>query len=100
MVFLWRCGPVRPSSALRWYGTLKIRKIATRLLFGGNLTRQPAYQGVRYRVVGDLANADTVMNDVFWVGVYPGLSVEAISYMIDTLHGAVKDLRPKEPIVE
>jgi CDP-4-dehydro-6-deoxyglucose reductase, E1 len=52
---------------------LNDRKIATRLLFAGNLVRQPAYAEVAYRVAGALPNADVIMNDVFWVGTYPGL---------------------------
>jgi len=65
---------------------LEKHKIATRLLFGGNLVRQPAYRDVRYRVMGDLENSDFVMNQVFWVGVYPGLSTEAIEFMVDIFH--------------
>jgi len=53
---------------------LESRRIATRMLFAGNLTRQPVFQGVNYRVAGDLANTDTVMHRTFWVGVYPGLT--------------------------
>ena len=60
---------------------LESKKIATRLLFGGNLTRQPAYQDVAYRTVGDLKNTDIVMNNTFWVGVYPGLSRDMIQYV-------------------
>ena len=67
-------------------GFLEKRKIATRLLFGGNLVRQPAYRDVKYRVVGELKNSDFVMNQVFWVGVYPGLSTEAIEFMVDIFH--------------
>jgi len=62
---------------------LEGRKIATRLLFGGNLTRQPAYRDVEHRIVGDLANTDLVMNRAFWIGVYPGLSEEMIGYVLD-----------------
>ena len=64
---------------------LEDRKIATRLLFGGNLVRQPAYQGRHFRVVGSLANADFVMNQVFWIGLYPGITPRMIDYTIETL---------------
>jgi CDP-6-deoxy-D-xylo-4-hexulose-3-dehydrase len=68
---------------------LESRKIATRLLFGGNLTRQPAYEGVTYRTVGDLPNSDFVMNNVFWVGVYPGMTSNHLDYVIESLHQVV-----------
>lgn len=68
---------------------LNSHKIGTRLLFGGNLVRQPAYQGVQYRIVGDLVNSDFVMNQVFWVGVYPGLAKPMLDYVIKELHGSV-----------
>ena len=64
------------------------RKIATRLLFGGNLTRQPAYKDVRYRKVGTLENSDVVMNQLFWIGVFPGLTRPMLDYMIEVLHMA------------
>lgn len=57
------------------------RHIGTRLLFGGNLTRQPYMIGRNYRVVGDLANTDVIMNDTFWVGIYPGLTQEMLEYV-------------------
>ncbi len=69
------------------------RKIGTRLLFGGNLVRQPAYADRSFRVVGTLTQTDFVMNQVFWVGVYPGLSTVMLDYVIDSLNNAVKDLK-------
>jgi CDP-6-deoxy-D-xylo-4-hexulose-3-dehydrase len=61
-------------------------KIATRLLFGGNLLRQPAFMGTPRRVVGELINTDIVMNDTFWIGVWPGLTIPMLDYMIEQLH--------------
>jgi CDP-6-deoxy-D-xylo-4-hexulose-3-dehydrase len=54
------------------------------MLFGGNLLKQPAYTGIRYRLNGSLENTDNVMNNLFWVGVYPGLTMEMLDYMIAT----------------
>lgn len=82
---------VRPESGVtreRVIGALDARRIGTRLLFGGNLVRQPAYREVEHRVVGDLANTDYTMNNVFWVGVYPGLTAEMISYIAGSLREA------------
>jgi CDP-6-deoxy-D-xylo-4-hexulose-3-dehydrase len=62
---------------------LEERKIATRLLFGGNLVRQPAYRDTQYRVVGSLENSDFVMKQVFWIGLYPGIKPGMIDYTID-----------------
>ncbi len=53
---------------------LENNRIATRMLFGGNLTKQPAYKNVKYRIFKDLKNSDLVMNNLFWIGVYPGLT--------------------------
>jgi CDP-6-deoxy-D-xylo-4-hexulose-3-dehydrase len=65
---------------------LEKRKIATRLLFGGNLVRQPAYQNVAYRIAGPLTNTDFVMDRVFWVGVYPGITPAMAEYVLDSFH--------------
>jgi CDP-4-dehydro-6-deoxyglucose reductase, E1 len=78
--------PVSRDHMLRF---MNERKIATRLLFGGNLVRQPAYRDVPHRQVGDLARADFVMNQVFWVGVYPGLTDESVDFMIESFHDAI-----------
>lgn len=61
---------------------LEDHKIATRMLFGGNLLKQPAYEGIRYRVSGSIKNTDKVMNNLFWVGIYPGLTIEMLDYVI------------------
>jgi CDP-6-deoxy-D-xylo-4-hexulose-3-dehydrase len=64
---------------------LERRGIATRLLFAGNLLRQPAYRDITHRAVGELRGADFVMNNVFWIGVYPGLSDAHVDFMIEAL---------------
>jgi CDP-6-deoxy-D-xylo-4-hexulose-3-dehydrase len=65
--------------------TLDANKIGTRLLFGGNLLRQPAYQDCVYRVVGKLHNTDFVMNNVFWVGVFPELTAPMLDFVAATI---------------
>jgi CDP-6-deoxy-D-xylo-4-hexulose-3-dehydrase len=69
---------------------LEERKIGTRLLFAGNLTRQPYFKGRQYRVDGSLANTDVVMNDTFWIGVYPGLDARMIDYAADEITAFVE----------
>lgn len=64
---------------------LESRKIGTRLLFAGNLLRQPAYEGWQFRVVGDMTNTDFVMNNVCWIGVYPGLTEPMLDFMAETV---------------
>lgn len=57
-------------------------KIGTRLLFAGNLTRQPYFENVKYRIVGELTNTDRIMNQTFWIGIYPGLTQDHLDYVI------------------
>jgi len=83
--FLTTVRPEAPFTRNDLVRYLENRKIATRLLFGGNLIRQPAYQDVPRRVVGELKNTDVVMNHTFWVGVYPGLTEQMIAYVIETV---------------
>ena len=79
---------VRPSAPFtrnELTAHLEAHNVATRLLFGGNLLRQPAHRERPHRVVGELTNSDFVMNQTFWIGVYPGLSGAALEYVIDTI---------------
>lgn len=89
--FLLTVRPDAPFSRNDLVQHLEERKIATRLLFGGNLTRQPAYLDVEYRQVGDLENTDTVMRQSFWIGVYPGITEEMIGYVLDAFAGFFDD---------
>lgn len=60
-------------------------KIGTRLLFAGNLTRQPYFEGRTYRISGELTNTDKIMNDTLWIGVYPGLTEEMLSFVVEKI---------------
>jgi CDP-6-deoxy-D-xylo-4-hexulose-3-dehydrase len=64
---------------------LEKHKIATRMMFGGNLTKQPAYLDMKYRVIGSLKNTDIVMNDLFWIGVYPGIDDVRMKYILEVM---------------
>ena len=64
---------------------LNNRKIGTRLLFAGNILKQPAYKDVDFRVVGNLNNTDIVMKRSFWVGVYPGLTKPMLDYVVESI---------------
>jgi CDP-4-dehydro-6-deoxyglucose reductase, E1 len=81
--------PGAPVTRNELVQALEERKIATRLLFGGNLLRQPAYRGIDHRIVGNLENADFVMENTFWVGVYPGLSEAQVDFMLESIHEIV-----------
>ena len=97
-----------PGSEPSWFGFLMVVRentgftrndivkylednlVQTRMLFAGNITKHPCFDGMRrektgYRVIGDLANTNRIMEDAFWVGVYPGMTEEAIDYIIDLI---------------
>ena len=88
--FLITIRPDAPFSRNEFISFLESRKIATRLLFGGNLTRQPAYLNIPRRVVGDLANSDAVLERALWVGVHPGLNEEMIAFVVEAIHEFVQ----------
>ena len=76
--------PVNREDLLRF---LDSRKIGTRLMFAGNILKQPAYKEIDFRVVGDLKNTDIVMNRTFWIGVFPGLTQKMLDYVCDSIIG-------------
>ena len=74
--------------------SLESHNIQTRMLFAGNLLRHPCFDDLRkgesgYRIVGTLENTDRILKDTFWVGLYPGMTVEMIDYMIKTIQEAL-----------
>ena len=83
---------VRPESGLKRDDIIKFlhrRNIGTRLLFGGNLLRQPAYRNIAHRVIGKLPVTEYAMSNVFWIGVYPGLGQEMLAYVADSIAAAI-----------
>jgi CDP-4-dehydro-6-deoxyglucose reductase, E1 len=72
-----------PFSRLELLTYFDQHKIGSRLLFAGNLTRQPAYKDVQYRVAGNLKNTDIVMNQTFWLGIYPGISDAMLDFVAE-----------------
>src|SRR5271157_4482602 len=66
---------------------LEDAQIETRLVFGGNIVRQPGFLNIEKRVFGDLAESDTIMRDTFFIGVYPGLTAEMIDYVLNVFEG-------------
>ncbi len=84
-----------PLSRHRLLLDLQERNIGTRLLFGGNLVRQPYMKGRNFRIAGKLSNADVVVDRTFWIGVYPGLGEPELDFVIETLRGAARNI-PRE----
>lgn len=85
--------PDAPFSRAALTDFLESRRIGTRRLFAGNLTRQPAYIGLPHRVVGSLTNSDIITEQTFWVGVYPGLTDEMIDYVVASVKEFVAGVR-------
>ena len=83
--------PGAPFSRSELVHCLESGRIGTRLLFGGNLVRQPAYRDVTYRISGTLENTDTVMRDTFWIGVYPGITDVMSAYVVDRIDTFVRE---------
>ncbi|MCB0421255.1 MAG: lipopolysaccharide biosynthesis protein RfbH, partial [Bdellovibrionales bacterium] len=70
---------------------LEQKKIGTRLVFAGNLTKQPAYKNADYSVVGELTNTDRVMNHAFWIGVHPAIDPQRMDYMLESLESSIAE---------
>jgi dTDP-4-amino-4,6-dideoxygalactose transaminase len=81
--------PEAPFTRDTLIAELERARIATRLLFGGNLVRQPAYRDVPQRVIGRLENSDFVMKHVLWLGLYPGLDPCRLQFVLDTVQAFV-----------
>ncbi len=94
-----RVAPDAPIDRNALTRALNERKIGTRLVFAGNLVRQPAYRDIEHRVVGKLENADTIMNDVFWVGAYPGLDDDQIAYIARSIEEIGERARTGSPAI-
>ncbi|RSN55634.1 lipopolysaccharide biosynthesis protein RfbH [Actinomadura sp. WAC 06369] len=82
--------PDAPFTRAGLEGFLGSRRIGTRRLFAGNLTRHPAYEDRTFRVSGELANSDVITERTFWVGVYPGLTTPMIDYVIESVREYVR----------
>jgi CDP-6-deoxy-D-xylo-4-hexulose-3-dehydrase len=76
---------LRNGNRLQVVKALEDRQIGTRMLFAGNILRQPAYMGIDHRVSSQLKNTDKAMRDAFWVGVHPGINDEMADYMVENI---------------
>ncbi|MCA9954225.1 MAG: lipopolysaccharide biosynthesis protein RfbH [Anaerolineales bacterium] len=93
--FLLSVRPDAPFTRNELVQFLEANQVATRLLFSGNITRQPAFQNVNYRVVGDLTQTDLVMNHTFWIGVYPRITPEMIDYVLNVFARFLESVKVK-----
>lgn len=91
--FVITVDPEAPFQRTELVAFLENRKIGTRRLFAGNLTRQPAFIDREFRVSGELSNSDIVTDQTFWVGVYPGLTDEMIDYIVASVTEFVRNHR-------
>jgi len=80
-----------PISRFELINHLDENRIGTRLLFAGNLTRQPSMVGQKYRIATSLDNTDTIMNDTFWVGIHPALTEEMLAYTANVISRSLKN---------
>lgn len=94
--FMMLVKPSAPFTRGEFVNCLDAAKIGNRMLFGGNLVRQPAFVSLRkqqpsaFRVVGDLAGADRIMNEAVFIGTYPGLTPAMLDYMVDTIRKFIR----------
>ncbi len=97
--FMMLVNPGAPFNRRDFARSLDTARIGNRMLFGGNLLRQPAFIDLRrenpaaFRVVGDLTGADRIMNEAIFVGTYPGLTAEMLDYIIESIHRIVQTCR-------
>jgi len=82
-----------PFERVELINYLDTHKIGTRLLFGGNLTRQPAFSKTNFRIHGDLSNSDYVTENTFWIGVWPGLTESHLEYMVGKISEFIRNLK-------
>lgn len=87
VITIKECAPFSRNDIVTF---LEENKIATRLLFAGNIIRQPCFENVNFRVHADLKNTDFIMNHTFWIGVYPGLTREMIDYVLQKFNEFLK----------
>ncbi|MFQ5409828.1 MAG: lipopolysaccharide biosynthesis protein RfbH [Anaerolineales bacterium] len=83
-----------PFDRARLTRFLEARKVETRVLFAGNILKQPGYRNIRHRVVGDLLVADRILRGTFFVGVYPGLDAQRIQYMLGVIADFFREVGP------